>query len=159
MQSGMLVVTAASFAVLSARKFRSFPVSRPLPGAASWTLVRCRYRPALSSISSFQRMYSVPSAAMTFQLASIPADVTNLKLIILASEPQGNGITRAYSKAAAFDSPVTPVTTAIDIKAKYDAKNGAPSAGYPKVFFKYFYVNTATGEKSGEKMASAVLSE
>ena len=94
---------------------------------------------------------------MTFQLASIPADVTNLKLIILASEPQGNGITRAYSKAAAFDSPVTPVSTAIDIKAKYDAKNGAPSAGYPKVFFKYFYVNTATGEKSGEKMASAVL--
>ena len=39
-----------------------------------------------------------------------------------------------------------------------DYKNGAPSAGAPKVFFKYFYVNTATGEKSGEKMASAVLS-
>ena len=97
------------------------------------------------------------SSTMTFALASIPSDVTNLKLIIQASEPQGNGITKAYSKAAAFDSPVTPVTTAIDIKAKYDAKNGAPSAGYPKVFFKYFYVNTATGEKSGEKMASAVL--
>ena len=64
-----------------------------------------------------------------------------------------------YSKAAAFDDPLTPVATAIDIKAKYDAKCGAPSAGYPKVFFKYFYVNTATGEKSGEKMASAVLSE
>ena len=35
---------------------------------------------------------------------------------------------------------------------------GAPSAGAPKVFFKYFFVNTVTGEKSGEKMASAVLS-
>ena len=102
---------------------------------------------------------ALSSAAMTFTLASIPADVTNLKLILLASEPQGNGITKAYSKAAAFDDPLTPVATAIDIKAKYDAKNGAPSAGYPKVFFKYFYVNTATGEKSGEKMASAVLSE
>lgn len=67
--------------------------------------------------------------------------------------PQGNGITRAYSKAAAFASPYTPVTTAIDIKSAYDSKNGAP-----KVFFKYFYVNAATGEKSGEKMASAVLS-
>ena len=46
----------------------------------------------------------------------------------------------------------------IDIKAKYDAKYGAPSAGAPKVFFKYFFVNTVTGEKSGEKMVSAVLS-
>lgn len=54
--------------------------------------------------------------------------------------------------------PLTPVTTAIDIKSDYDEKCGAPSAGYPKVFFRYFYVNTATGEKSGEKMASAVLS-
>lgn len=98
------------------------------------------------------------ASAMTFTLADVPADVTNLKLVILASEPQGNSITRAYSKAAAFDDPVTPVSTAIDIKAKYDAKCGAPSAGYPKVFFKYFFVNTATGEKSGEKMASAVLS-
>ncbi len=99
------------------------------------------------------------SSAMTFQLADIPSDVTNLKLIIQASEPQGNGITRAYSKAAAFGDPLTPVTTAIDIKSDYDEKCGAPSAGYPKVFFRYFYVNTATGEKSGEKMASAVLSE
>ena len=98
------------------------------------------------------------SSAMTFQLADIPSDVTNLKLIIQASEPQGNGITRAYSKAAAFGDPLTPVTTAIDIKSDYDGKCGAPSAGYPKVFFRYFYVNTATGEKSGEKMASAVLS-
>lgn len=86
-----------------------------------------------------------------------PADVTNLKLVIQASDPQGNGITRAYSKAAAFDDPYTPVTTAIDIKAKYDAKCGAPSAGSPKVFFKYFYVNTVTGEKPGEVLAQAKL--
>lgn len=92
---------------------------------------------------------------MTFTLADIPSDVTNLKLIILASEPQGNGITKAYSKVAAFGDPLTPVATAIDIKSDYDNKCGAPSAGYPKVFFKNFFVNTATGEKSGEKMASA----
>lgn len=60
-------------------------------------------------------------------MADIPNDVTNLKLIILASEPQGNGITKAYSKAAAFGDHLTPVAT-------------------------------VTGEKSGEKMASAVLS-
>ena len=52
---------------------------------------------------------------------------------------------------------MVPVDTAINIKAGYDAKYGAPSAGSPKVFFKYFYVNTATGEKSGEMMASAEL--
>ena len=80
------------------------------------------------------------------------------ELVILASEPQGNGITRAYSKAAAFDNPFTITDEDIDIKAKYDAKYGAPSAGAPKVFFKYFFVNTTTGEKSAEKMASAVLS-
>ena len=96
-------------------------------------------------------------SAMTFTLDSIPADVTNLKLVIQASDPQGNGITRAYSKAAAFDDPATPVATAIDIKAKYDAKCGTPSAGSPKVFFKYFFVNTVTGEKSGDVLAQAKL--
>ena len=101
---------------------------------------------------------TLTSSAFTLQLADVPSDVTNLKLVILASEPQGNGITRAYSKAAAFDSPITPVNTAIALKAKSDAKYGAPSAGAPKVFIKYFYVNAATGEKSGEKMVSAVLS-
>lgn len=97
-------------------------------------------------------------AAMTFQLDDVPAESANLKLVILASEPQGNGITKAYSKAAAFDAPCNVTDEDIDIKAKYDAKYGAPSAGAPKVFFKYFFVNTVTGEKSGEKMASAVLS-
>ena len=114
--------------------------------------------PALAGVVTPEDATIVLSAAaMTFQIANIPSDVTNLKLVILASEPQGNGITRAYSKAAAFADPYSIVNTAIDIKSAYDAKNGAPSAGSPKVFFKYFYVNTATGEKSGEKMASAVL--
>ena len=112
----------------------------------------------ISGANLFMRLnYWLTPAAMTFTLAGIPADVTNLKLVIQASDPQGNGITRAYSKVAAFDAPLTPVTTAIDIKAKYDAKCGAPSAGSPKVFFKYFFVNTATGEKSGDVLAQAKL--
>lgn len=97
------------------------------------------------------------SSEMTFTLAEIPFDVSNLKLIIQASDPQSNGITRAYSKAAAFADPYTPVATAIDIKSAYDNKCGAPNAGNPKVFFKYFYVNTATGEKSGDVFAQAKL--
>ena len=115
--------------------------------------------PNLSGVEAPAEVTIVLSAsAMTFTLASIPSDVTNLKLVIQASEPQGNGITRAYSKAAAFGDPLTPVTTAINIKSDYDAKCGAPSAGSPKGFFKYFYVNTATGEKSGEVLAQAKLS-
>ena len=95
------------------------------------------------------------STAFTFKLDSVPASVANLKLVICASDPQSNGISRAYSKAAAFDAPCDPVATAIDIKEKYEAKYGTVSAGNPKVFFKYFYVNTATGEKSGEMLAVA----
>ena len=57
----------------------------------------------------------------------------------------------------AFADPHTPVATAIDIKAAYDAKCGAPSAGAPKVFFKYFYVNTATGEKPSERVRRGFL--
>lgn len=100
---------------------------------------------------------ALSASAMSFTLASIPADVTNLKLIILASAPQSNGITRAYSKCTSIDAPVTPVDTAIALKTAYDAKYGAPNAAAPKVFFKWFYVNIVTGEKSGEMMASAIL--
>ena len=81
----------------------------------------------------------------------------HLKLIFEASEPQSNGITRSYSKATAFGSPMTPVATAIDIKSSYEAKCGAPTQGNPKVFFKYFYINTATGKKSGEVLVQCKL--
>ncbi len=43
-------------------------------------------------------------------------------------------------------------------KTDYDKKNGTPTAGNPKVFFRYFFVNTATGEKSADMYASAKLS-
>ena len=97
------------------------------------------------------------ASAFTFKLDAVPADVTNLKLVIEATEGQSNGVSRAYSKAAAFADPYTPVATAIDIKSAYDNKCGAPNAGNPKVFFKYFYINTATGEKSGDVFAQAKL--
>ena len=96
--------------------------------------------------------------AFTLTLASIPSVTTNLKLVICASEPQSNGISKAYAKAAEFIAPQTPVTSAIALKTAYDNKYGAPSEGKPKVFVKYFYVNTATGEKSGEMLGVATLS-
>ena len=84
---------------------------------------------------------------------------TNLKLIITASEPQSNGITRAYSKAVQIGDARAIAAEDYDIKADYEAVHGAVSAGAPKVFLKYFYVNTVTGEKSGDVFVSAKLGE
>ncbi len=100
---------------------------------------------------------ALSGTAFTLTLASVPSDVSNLKLIICASAPMSNGISNAYAKAAEFIAPQTPVSTAIALKSSYDAKYGAPSSGLPKVFLRYFYVNTATGQKSGEMLAEAHL--
>ena len=116
--------------------------------------------PALSGLDApASATLALSDEAFTLTLASIPTVTTNIKLIICASAPQSNGISRAYSKAAEFIAPQTPVTTAISLKSAYDQKYGAPSTGAPKVFVKYFYVNTATGEKSGEMLALATYSE
>ena len=93
-----------------------------------------------------------------FELENVPADTANLKLVILASEPQSNGVTRAYSKAAGIIEPLTPeVETPVDLKASSTAKCGYPTEAAPRVFIKYFFVNTATGEKSGEMMKAVRL--
>ena len=64
--------------------------------------------PNLSGVEApAEATIALTASAMTFTLADIPIDVTNLKLVIQASEPQCNGITRAYSNASAFDDPYT----------------------------------------------------
>ena len=45
----------------------------------------------------------------------------------------------------------------IDIKTDYEAVHGAVTEAAPKVFLKYFFVNTKTGEKSGEMLATVKL--
>ena len=75
---------------------------------------------------------------LTFKLDSIPSVITNIKLIICASETQSNDISRAYSKAATFGDPETPVTSALDISDDYEAKYGVVGAGKPRVFFGHF---------------------
>ncbi len=116
--------------------------------------------PALTGLDApASATLALSDEACTLTLASIPTVTTNIKLIICASAPQSNGISRAYSKAAEFIAPQTPVTTAIALTSSYDQKYGAPSTGAPKVFVKYFYVNTATGEKSGEMLALATYEE
>ena len=81
----------------------------------------------------------------------------DLKLVIMASAPQSNGVTRAYSKAVGIGTPKDPVSDEYDLKAEYDARHGAPSDAAPKVFMKWFFVDTTTGEVSGEQMALAQL--
>ena len=94
------------------------------------------------------------ASAFTFKLDAVPADVTNLKLVIEATEGQSNGVSRAYSKAAQIKMVSSPSTSAVDIKSDYEAKNGVLGAGAPNVFFRYYFVNSATGEKSGIMLAS-----
>ena len=45
----------------------------------------------------------------------------------------------------------------IDIKDDYEAVHGAVTEAAPKVFLKYFFVNTKTGEKSGDMFATVKL--
>ena len=95
----------------------------------------------------------------TFELESEPENVQDLQLIIQASAPQSNGVTRAYSKAVQIGGVLEAVTEEYDIKEDYDNKHGAPNAAAPKIFMKYFFVNTKTGEKSGEMLTMVRLDE
>lgn len=115
--------------------------------------------PALAGVDApSEAIITLTADKFTFELENVPANAENLKLVVLASEPLGNGITRAYAKASGFLSPFTPVAEEeVNLKAQYDSKYGAPSAGTPKVFLRYFFVNTATGEKSGEMLAQVKL--
>ena len=47
---------------------------------------------------------------------------------------------------------------AIDIRADYVAKNGTLSAAASKIFIRYYYVNSSTGEKSGTILAETTWS-
>ncbi len=86
--------------------------------------------PALTGVAAPpSATVALSASAMTFALDSIPESMTNLKLVILASDPQSN-----------------------------DVKNGTPTAGNPKVSYCYFYINTATGEKSADMYVAAKLS-
>ena len=95
--------------------------------------------------------------AFSFQLTDMPAETADLKLVVMASAPQSNGISRAYSKAVQIGEPRAIVDEMIDLKTDYEAVHGAVTEAAPKVFLKYFFVNTKTGEKSGEMLASVKL--
>lgn len=101
---------------------------------------------------------SLTEDTFTFTLDSEPTqNLADLKLIIMASAPQSNGISSAYSKAVGIGDPKEAVSEEYDLKVDYDARHGAPNEAAPKVFMKWFFVDTTTGEVSGEQMAVAKL--
>ena len=89
----------------------------------------------------------------TFKQDQALADNGGIFLVIEATEGQSNGVSRAHAKASAIKLVEEPDATAIDIRADYVAKNGAPSEAAPKIFFRYYFVNSTTGEKSGTMLA------
>lgn len=116
--------------------------------------------PALQGVEApTEAVITLTLTKFTFELEGEPEGVENLKLIVQASAPQSNGVTRAYSKAVQIGGPLEAVTEEYDLKKDYDEKHGAPNAASPKVFIKYFFVNTVTGEKSGEMLVLATLQE
>ena len=65
----------------------------------------------------------------------------------------GSVRTADQAKVSGIKLVEEPTADAIDIRADYVAKYGAPSAAAPKIFFRYYYVNSSTGEKSGTILA------
>ena len=116
--------------------------------------------PVLQGVEApVEAVITLTPTKFTFELEGEPADAANLKLVIQASAPQSNGVTRAYSKAVQIGGVLEAACEEYDIKKDYDEKHSTPNASSPKVFIKYFFVNTVTGEKSGEMMTMAVLQE
>ena len=105
--------------------------------------------PTLSGVeTSSEATIVCTSAAFTFKLNQAITDNGGIYLIIQASEGQSNCVSRGYDKATQIKAVEEPGTEAIDIKADYESKHGALGTGAPKVFFKYFLVNSSTGATS-----------
>ena len=66
-------------------------------------------------------------------------------------------ISRAYRKAVQIGETSDIVEEIINIKDDYEAVHDAVTKTAPNVFLKYFFVNTKTGEKSGEMLATVKL--
>ena len=89
----------------------------------------------------------------TFKLDQAPVDNGGIYLVIEATEGKSNGVSRSHASAAAIKLVEEPTAAAVDIRADYVAKNGAPSAAAPKIFFRYYFVDSSTGVKSQVMLA------
>lgn len=115
--------------------------------------------PTLGSIEApSAATVAMSPSSMIFMLDSAPSN-PDLRLVILATKPQSNGVVTGVGRGSAFSAPIVLDGTSVNIGPGYVAKYGYPSAGTPKVFFRYFLVNPATGEKSLEMLTNGILGQ
>lgn len=81
------------------------------------------------------------------------ADQVKVKGVFKRLTTMWKSLTPAHAKASGIKLVEEPTADAIDIRADYVAKYGALSVAAPKIFFRYYYVNSSTGEKSGTMLA------
>lgn len=101
---------------------------------------------------------AISNGSFMFRLNSVPEQAAELRLVIMATGPQTVGTVTGVGRGSTFCEPFTPGVGAVNLLQQYAAKFGMPNAGKPKVFLRYFYVNLATGEKSGEQLINAFYS-
>lgn len=115
--------------------------------------------PALGNIEApSSATVAISGTSMIFMLDRAPSN-TDLRLVVMATAPQSNGVVTGVGRGSALCAPIVLDGSDISLMASYAGKYGAPSAGKPKVFFRYFLVNPSTGEKSLEMLAHGVLGQ
>lgn len=102
---------------------------------------------------------AISDGSFMFRLGSVPEGAAGLRLVVMATAPQTVGTVTGVGRGSTFFEPLVPTTGAINLLQAYAAKFGMPNTGKPKVFLRYFYVNPATGEKSGEQLIQAFYNE
>ena len=101
---------------------------------------------------------AISNGSFMFRLNSVPEQAAGLRLVIMATGPQTVGTVTGVGRGSTFCEPLVPTAGAVNLLQAYAGKFGMPNAGKPKVFLRYFYVNPATGEKSGEQLINAFYS-
>ena len=102
---------------------------------------------------------AISGNSFVFRLNSVPEQAAGLRLVIMATGPQTVGTVTGVGRGSTFCEPLVPTAGAVNLLQTYAAKFGMPNTGKPKVFLRYFLVNPATGEKSGEQLIQAFYSE
>ncbi len=101
---------------------------------------------------------AISDGSFMFRLGSVPEGADALRLVIMATGPQTVGTVTGVGRGSTFCEPLVPSVGAMNLLQAYAGKFGMPNVGKPKVFLRYFYVNPATGEKSGEQLIQAFYS-
>ncbi len=96
--------------------------------------------------------------SLMFHLLQTP-QVEGLKLVIMATAPQTVGTVTGVGRGSTFCEPLQPTTNYVNLMQQYQAKFGIPNSGKPKIFMRYFYVNTLTGEKGPEQLQTVILGQ